>query len=456
MNITINGKNSHTKLGGGILGIILIVVGSILLWTNESNSVKNIRTVKEVTDTAISVPSDNVSTENNGKLVVTSGDLNVIDDEVMDQNFNVGIKTPVLRRVVEMYQWEENETETSDNSVRYTYTRDWSEKLIDSSYFHDSMHENPTSKLYDNDIFTAGQVKIGNFELSEGEKASLETDKELDLSAVTTLPDGFTKYDKYITNAPDMQNPSVGDIRIYYEYNDWTSATVLAVQNNNTFTPYTSKAGKSVDRVFEGTRSKDDVVDQMTAENDILKWTFRIVGILLVVIGYMALLNPLNDLIAKIPIFGDIVNSAINGIAGLIGLSQALLVIAIAWFVYRPLLSLGLLALIVLLVLLIVKLCGKKKDKVVNGVNQVMQSNPADVVTNMMNQNMTNPSMNQPQTNMNTNQVNELNTNNQTMQPNQVNNINQVNQPDSINQTIQNNTNNQFNNPNNNQNINQN
>ena len=57
----------------GILGgFILIVIGVILLWWNEGNNVRNIKTIEEARGALVNVSSDKVDSANEGKLVSTN------------------------------------------------------------------------------------------------------------------------------------------------------------------------------------------------------------------------------------------------------------------------------------------------------------------------------------------------------------------------------------------------
>ena len=85
-------KKIKNSFGGIIGGIILLIAGTCLLWWNEGNNVKNIATTNEVEKNAIEVKSDKVDSNNDGKLVLVSDKLNVVDEEVIDTEFDVSLK----------------------------------------------------------------------------------------------------------------------------------------------------------------------------------------------------------------------------------------------------------------------------------------------------------------------------------------------------------------------------
>lgn len=350
------------KSGGLLVGIILIILGSVLLIYNEKNNVKNIKTVKEIEKVAITIPSDKVDTSNEGRLVALNGDFIVEDEKVEDYNFGVDIKSALLKRKVEVYQWKEEE-DTSNNTTTYSYKKEWSDSIIDSSNFNDSNHQNPSQKAYEDELYPANTVRVGEFYLSYEQKKALSTSNNLSLSNIDTtkIPYGYKIVGNYITNSENPDSPQIGDVRVSFTYNNYTSASVLARQTSNTFTDYISEAGKTVNRVFDGKLTLSQMVSKIQTENNTLKWLLRLGGAFIIIMGYLALFSGLNRLLEYIPILGKIASGIINFIAFLLGLIQSLLIIIIAWFVYRPLLSIILLVIVVALIVMIITISKKNK-----------------------------------------------------------------------------------------------
>ena len=350
-------KNSF---GGVIFGILLLIGGTVLLWWNEGNNVRNINSINEVEKQVVSVASDNVDSKNEGKLILTSGSLVTEDEKVTDTDFGFGVKTPVFKRYVEIYEWKE-ESHTEDDRTTYTYSTSWEDHLIDSSSFHEGTHTNPTSVLYDSNSFYADTVNVGSFGLTLDQKKMLNTRVRYQVEAEQELPEGFDIKAGYVTNAADIDKPAVGDLRIAWEYNDWKEATVLAIQKGDSFTDFVSKDGRKINRIFEGEKSINEVLETMRSEDKAMKWIFRAIGAILIIVGYMAIINPLSTLASFVPFLGGIVGGVLNLIAFLIGLIHSLIIIIIAWFRYRPLLAIILLAVVVLAIVGIVTLVKKNK-----------------------------------------------------------------------------------------------
>ena len=353
-------KKKSGLLAGIVAGIVLLIVGTIMLWWNEGNNVKNIKTVKEVKKNVIEISSTAIDKEANGKLVVTNGEMKVLDGVVLDNSFNIGIETAVLRREVEIYQWQE-EKETNDKNTTYTYKKEWSSELIDSSDFNDNKHINPTQKPYANTDFIAKDIKVGEYYLSENQKKNLETTSRLNPEGVM-LPFGYKINGEFITNSVNPNNPEVGDVRISWRYNNWKKASVLAKLSGNSFVDYVSEAGKSVNMVAEGLLSSNEMIIKMEQSNNMLKWIFRVVGVLMIIFGYQALISPITKLASYVPILGKIVGGALFFVCLLIGLIHSLFIIAISWIIHRPLLGILLLAICIGLIVLVRKII-KKENK---------------------------------------------------------------------------------------------
>lgn len=336
--------NSFT---GIIFGIIVLFAGIGLLWWNEQNNVKNIKNVKELRNEVYDVSSSSVDDEYEGKLIATYGKLDYNNATVTDNAFNVSAQTPVLVRTVEVYQWVED-SETSDDKTTYTYSKEWKEKLIDSSEFNTpSGHENPVEVKYESERYeTEETLKVGAYSLISSFKKLLPADKNVAIDESITLPEGYKVNNKYITNSADVDSPAVGDIRISYTKNDYKEVSVLGKQKGDTIGEYTTKKNTNIKKLVEGETNGAGMINSIEAANKASKWMFRIIGVILVVMAIGAILGPITTLIGYIPFLGKIVNSMIGVVSFLIGLAISLVVIAIAWFAARPIISIILLVIV--------------------------------------------------------------------------------------------------------------
>lgn len=174
----------------------------------------------------------------------------------------------------------------------------------------------------------------------------------------TTVGTGTTT-----TAAPVVQgtanpgNPNVGDVRI-----TWTMipaempVSIVAVQSGNTFAPYVAKSsGYTVDLLETGKKTKEEMFQNAHDANTMMTWILRVVGWFIMFMGLKMIFKPLSVLGDVLPILGDIVGMGLGVVAFLISASVALIVIAIAWLFYRPILGICLLAAAIALIVLLIK-----------------------------------------------------------------------------------------------------
>lgn len=337
-------KKKGSSIGGGLL---IFLIGICLLWWNEGNNVKNIKSVNEGLKNYKDVKSTKVDSQNEGKLVATNGKL-VFTEDAIDGEFNITSKSSVLKRKVEMYQWDE-ECETDDNDNKTcTYKKVWSDDIIDSSSFEKSGHENPTNKLYESEKFYSSGVKLGAFEMTSNLLEKLSTKKQIkQLDEEVAKSHEMTIDQAYYTNV--KENAEIGDIRVSFYENDAEYVSVLAMQSDNHFKVYKTKYGKNFFNLYEEEYNGSDMFKIISKQNNFGKWLWRIVGTLLIIMGVGSLFAPLQRLTGGIPILGSLVGTATGLVSFVAGLSISLIIIALAWFRFRPLLSIVLLLVAVLL-----------------------------------------------------------------------------------------------------------
>ena len=349
-------------------GFVLILIGIVLLWWNEGNNVKNIKTTAEMEKVVIDVKSDKVDSKNDGKLIATNGKL-INEQELTDDDLGVTIKTPKMIRVVEVYQWDENSTTDDDGHTTYSYRKKWSDDLIDSGNFHDKNKKNPTTKLFENKTYTSSDVKVGAFSLSSNQIERLSTKANFNsYNQEKTNELNLKVSGKYLTNSSDLDNPKIGDTRIEILYHDGNELSVLAVQQGNTFVDFVSKYDKRVNRIMDGTHSGKEMINVIKEEDKFFKWIMRLIGVLLTVFGFAAILKPISAITSFVPILGSIVGGAVALVSLVLGLALSLVIIAVAWIRFRPLLGISLLVLVALLVAFLIIRSKKAKPKEISNI----------------------------------------------------------------------------------------
>ena len=348
---------------GVVGGFIFLVLGVILLWWNEGNNVKNLKTTAELEDSYVDVKSNKVDSKNDGKLIATHGKL-INEKELTDETFGVTIKTPIMKRTVEVYQWKENSNTDKDGNTTYSYDKDWSERLIDSSDFHETGHDNPTSKLYEDKTYTSDDVKVGAFSLSSEQVEKLSTKAnftEFNQETINGLNLKITN--NYITNSEDFENPKIGDVRISFTFNNSTEVSVLAIQSDDSFIDFTSKAGKKVNRIVDGSHNGKDMIESIRSEDKFMKWILRFFGFIICMAGFRTILKPISAITSYVPLLGSLVGTAMGLVSFVLSLSLSLFVIAIAWIRFRPIVGISLIAIVVALIIFLIIRSKKKKNQ---------------------------------------------------------------------------------------------
>ena len=176
MENEVNKKNKKEKIGI-LIGFILILVAIFILFLNESKSVDSERVISIAKDSYIEVSSSKIDKNNDGKLVVTSGKIDLINDSVSDQDFNVSVKTAKLVRTVEMYQWSEKCEDSENGKETCTYTKNWSNTIIDDTNF-ESGHVNPDTMPYSSSELYMCNVNLGEYILDVDLLQQLSTNKK--------------------------------------------------------------------------------------------------------------------------------------------------------------------------------------------------------------------------------------------------------------------------------------
>jgi hypothetical protein len=352
------------RLKNGVVGIfigLILVFGMIwLLAWNEGRSVKTYRALVEGAGAVVDVDSGAVEAGNEGKLVHIAGRIDPVGtptDSLLEVSANGAAG---LRRSVEMYQWvEEKKSETrktlgggEETVTTYSYAKEWRSDRADSADFRDGNgHQNPEMPL-SSERFTVERAMLGAFSVDGRAVADLGRDSpvkmaDADLQRVadaldTNRPvktDGQT-----IFVSADRQNPAVGDLRIGFTREDTETASFVAAQNGGSLAPYRTSNGRDLFLSSAGIASAAEMFDAAQSENTLITWLVRVGGLIGLFIGFTLMLSLISIIADVIPVLGSVVAFGTGIIAAILTLIIGPLVIAIAWFAYRPLLSLAIFA----------------------------------------------------------------------------------------------------------------
>lgn len=369
------GSRLMDSIKGVLFGIVLFFASFPLLFWNEGRAVKTAEGISQGKSEVVSVAADKPDPSNEGKLVYFSGRAGTAET-LKDQQFGVSMNALRLVRQVQMYQWAEKKETRAEKQlgggerriISYTYSKKWNDRLIDSDQFSQKEgHVNPTSMPVAGNSWQASVVSVGKFSLPANLVSKLPTNGKV--ASPTTLPasmplsvaskanvcsDGY-----YIGNDPN--NPEVGDIRIDFMVAFPMEVSVLGQQTQSTIQPYPAKTGTQLELIEAGLVGPETMLQHQETQNKFITWLLRVVGFLMMLLGVGLFFRPLVVVAGVVPFVGDILGLGAGLLAIAISLPLALITIAIAWLVYRPLVGAGLLLVAAILFILVKKAAKRRK-----------------------------------------------------------------------------------------------
>ncbi|AGF77467.1 Protein of unknown function (DUF1625) [Desulfocapsa sulfexigens DSM 10523] len=382
----VTSQSYFQRIGGAfkgiVIGIILILVSCVLLFWNEGRAVKRYKTLVEGSKTVISVAADSVDASHEQQLVHLTG-MATSDETLTDQELGVSAASVImLRRTSTMFQWQEKSSTKTEKKLggseqqttTYTYSKVWTEQLIDSSSFKKTEgHQNPANMPFKSRQLTSRQVSVGSFFLSPSLISNITNYEPLTVDGNLALPSGWSGRGQVMNDGfylgTDPANPQVGDVRISYQVVKPLEVSVIAKQAGDHLQPYQAQAGDAIELLELGVHDAQAMFEQEQQSNTILTWMLRAGGFFLMFIGISMILKPLSVLADVIPAVGSLIETGTGLIAFLLAGILSSLIIAVAWFVFRPLIAILALSLAGGLIFLVVKKL--KKGKPIQGASAV-------------------------------------------------------------------------------------
>lgn len=368
----------------------MIVAATVLLWWNEGRTVRTGDAIAEAQMVTEPIPSiDKIDSAFEGKMVYATGRA-VTKDELTDPVFGVKVNAIKLRRKVEYYQWVEHsksEKRTKlgggeETVTTYSYSAEWVDSPVNSQSFKKREgHENKTRINSENMSWLAPNVTFGAYRFPEflsrsigGEKAlnlSLSDEQRAELQKAFFAPNTNLETSQvlgqqgasmihiqgntlYVGRQPGT--PSIGDVRVTFFETPAAEVSIIAKVNGDTFVPFRASNGNTFSRLSMGVQDMNSMFDAAKSSNATTAWLLRGLGVVLCIAGFGMIFAPLKVLADVIPLLGSIVGAGTGLVAGLLGSAWSLVIIAIAWIRFRPVLGFCLLgAALTLVILLFIK-----------------------------------------------------------------------------------------------------
>jgi hypothetical protein len=238
---------------GLFLGIWFCLHALEKLTFNEQKAIHRIQSFQEGENLVGSTyKNQQVERNDDNKLVHVSGEVTTAE-VLRDILFDVEVVNVLqLRRVVEMYQWEEVHSIDEYGTSHYAHYRVWKPYLIDSKQFHwANAYQNPTTMPLNGQTLIAPQITIGEFRLSPNFVNKINNFEAFSIASYSSfwqvqanlrhvLPEKELMLDKlgnyYIGATPEQ--PQLGDVRIHFEIVRAQPVSIIAQQVNSQLVPY--------------------------------------------------------------------------------------------------------------------------------------------------------------------------------------------------------------------------
>ena len=382
-----------TRVGNSIkatlMGFVIIIGATILLWWNEGRAVKTADMLEDAQGACVEMPNpDKKSAEFEGELVCATA-MATTDEVLTDAQFGISENAISLSRKVEYFQWVEHSESKSEDKLggkqetttTYTYTQEWVSSPVNSGDFKDPAYQGKNytwTTVEDQDVW-AEKVTFGAYVLNESLIHSISSSEAIELnidenilasqnqsiadtyarikgvsttaaqtepaaatadSVKTALPDSIKQDNKvdleYVHQAGNvlyygrsMNAPEIGDVRITFEKTVPAKVTVVSQVEGNTFKPFTASNKKKFQTLRMGKKSIEEIFEEENESNTMWTWILRIVGILLVISGFKSLFSFLETLLKVVPFLSSIFAFGVGIICTIVGIVYSLIVIAV-------------------------------------------------------------------------------------------------------------------------------
>lgn len=341
---------------GMLIGFVVLVVSIGVLFWNEGRAIRTAQGLAEGAGIVRSVSAERVDPANDGRLVHVTAMLST-GGPVSDPDFALRVNGVRLVRHVEVYQWKEethSETRTKfgggeERTTTYKYVRTWSDKPIDSERFKEPRgHTNPVMTYQSRDLLAAG-TRLGAFTVPDsllrgfGEPRRVAATDMQANSLQIRVNKPVAVNDGVLYAGRDPSQPAIGDMRISFAEVPLQTASVVAAQAGSGFAPFPTHTGTTVELIAAGAVPPKVMFQHAEEENVAMTWMLRLIGVILMLVGFNIVLRPLAVAGSVIPLLGDVIGAGTFLVGLVCTVAVAPIVIAFGWLWYRPLIGIAVL-----------------------------------------------------------------------------------------------------------------
>ena len=352
--------NKGQFLKAVFIAFLVAVTGSIIIFINDSAVLNKKLTLSLSAAYVTPIDPDKVENENNGRLVYITG--KVYSPELLnDDDFGITVDAIHLKRIVEIYQWDQKITEKKEKLENgkevdkkvYEYKKIWKNSLISSEHFNDPVnHHNPKKVNYTSKWIIAGVVKVGVFSLDDVFVNKIPKEEQLTLDKIVPKQDSSNvtlKNNQIYIGKGTPGSPEIGDIRIYYNIVRPQEVSIIGKQKNNKIVTFEISGKRKINLIEPGIVSSDKMFKIEIESGMIKNWLVRIAGFILLLIGFAMLYSSMNKRFSNLKIF-NIGNFKFSFLLSLIILS---VIISMVWILYVTITGIVFISVAVLSVILL-------------------------------------------------------------------------------------------------------
>lgn len=326
-------------------GAALFIAALILLVSNEDRALDRESALAARLSSAILAPADELDETLEGKLIHLEAPL-LASAPLRDHRIPVEIHALRLDRRVQMYQWDAQKTTREEISPSgekgrvevESYAKIWSEEVIDSSKFADTIHANPAfpfrSHRFEVSSPRLGKLRVpvdvirrlSSYEIlpADPEIATLAEEATLG-RAIAARGDHY-----YVGESPEA--PQIGDLRVIYRYiPEGILASGIGQQLGDTLSAFSFRDETLPSVVLPGSHTAHALF--ASSPDPFARWVNLIRGLaLLLLIGALFIVfQALTELRAREGWFGDLLHggAALNSLV--FGLGLGVSIIGIVW-----------------------------------------------------------------------------------------------------------------------------
>jgi hypothetical protein len=346
---TVTSEGYGQRLGGSLIGmligLVLLPAAIGVLYWNEGRAVVAALALSRGAASVVEVNAATVDTQADGKLVHLTGPLQAATP-AKDPLFGVTQDGLVrLSRDAETYQWREDSSSHSEQSLggtkttetTYTYRRVWSAQPINSASFKQpDGHQNPPVDVRPA-IFDGGGVTLGAYRVDGAVLGKISNFGPLTPTAAP--PAGYVPADGGFFHGQDPAQPAVGDVRVHFTAVPGQTVSVAAGLAGGTLTTFRDGSGYTIALAEPGVAPAAVLFQDAKHAEGQLTWILRGAGFVGILVGFLLLAGPVTTLFAVVPFLGSLAGAGAFLVALTLAVPVTLVTVGVAWVAHRPLLG---------------------------------------------------------------------------------------------------------------------